>query len=164
MIEPVKHVEIALSDVTQFIYHEARLQDEHEYDAWEELWADDGIYWIPSGGGGGDPESEMSLVYDNRSRIGLRIRQLNSGKRHSQSPRSRLCRVISNIEIVGTEKDAIRVVANALVFESNSRGETLWPARYEYLLRRVDGDLRMSLKKVLLVNNDKPLHTLSFLI
>lgn len=33
-----------------------------------------------------------------------------------------------------------------------------------YRLRRVDGELRLSYKKVVLVNKDKPLPTLGFLI
>lgn len=153
-----------LMEVTRFIYREARFQDEHDYDAWEALWADDGIYWIPANGVGGDPEQEMSLVYDNRSRIALRIRQLHTGKRHTQLPQSRLRRLVSNIELLSGEEDTIRVAANAVVYESNSRGDTVWPSRNEYVLRRVNGELRMSLKKVVLINNDKPLYTLSFLI
>ena len=36
-----------MNAVTAFIYKEARLQDEHQYDAWEALWTDDGVYWVP---------------------------------------------------------------------------------------------------------------------
>lgn len=153
-----------LNLVTRFIYREARLQDDHDYDAWEALWADDGIYWIPANGEGEDPDAEMSIVYDNRSRISVRIKQFKTGKRHSQTPVSRIRRVVSNIEILEGTEDEVRVTSNALVFESNTRGETVWASRNEYKLRRVDGDWRMALKKVILVNNDKALFTLSFLI
>ena len=153
-----------LNLVTRFIYREARLQDDHDYDAWEALWADDGIYWIPANGEGEDPDAEMSIVYDNRSRISVRIKQFKTGKRHSQTPVSRIRRVVSNIEILEGTEDEMRVTSNALVFESNTRGETVWASRNEYKLRRVDGDWRMALKKVILVNNDKALFTLSFLI
>ena len=153
-----------LNVVTRFIYREARLQDDHDYDAWEALWTDDGIYWIPANGEGEDPDAEMSIVYDNRSRISVRIKQFKTGKRHSQTPVSRIRRVVSNIEILEGTEDEVRVTSNALVFESNTRGETVWASRNEYKLRRVDGDWRMALKKVILVNNDKALFTLSFLI
>ena len=153
-----------LNVVTRFIYREARLQDDHDYDAWEALWTDDGIYWIPANGEGEDPDAEMSIVYDNRSRISVRIKQFKTGKRHSQTPVSRIRRVVSNIEILEGTQDEVRVTSNALVFESNTRGETVWASRNEYKLRRVDGDWRMALKKVILVNNDKALFTLSFLI
>jgi 3-phenylpropionate/cinnamic acid dioxygenase small subunit len=153
-----------LREVEQFIYREARLQDEHEYDAWEALWADDGVYWIPANGDDIDPESQMSIIYDNRSRIALRIKQFHTGKRHSQTPRSRLRRVVSNVEILSSEGQELRVGANAMIFESNLRADTVWAARYEYLLRREDDTLRMARKKVILVNNDKALYTLSFLV
>ena len=68
-------------DVSQFLYREARLQDEHRFDEWEALWTDDAIYWVPANGEGGNPEEQMSIIYDNRSRIALRIRQFHTGKR-----------------------------------------------------------------------------------
>ena len=92
-----------LEDVTQFVYHEARLQDEHRYDDWESLWTDDGVYWVPANGDGGDPEKVMSIIYDNRSRISLRIRQYHTGKRFSQTPQSRLRRLVSNVEILSDD-------------------------------------------------------------
>ncbi|WP_201305583.1 aromatic-ring-hydroxylating dioxygenase subunit beta [Alcanivorax sp. S71-1-4] len=153
-----------LQEVTQFIYREARLQDEHAYDDWEALWTDDGVYWIPANGDACDPERDMSIVYDNRSRIALRIRQLHTGKRHAQAPRSRLRRVVSNIELLEPAGDEIRVTCNAMVFESNLRDDTVWASRNEYQLRRVDGALRMVRKTVNLVNNDKALFSMSFLI
>jgi 3-phenylpropionate/cinnamic acid dioxygenase small subunit len=157
-----------LQEIEQFIYREARLQDSHEYDAWEALWTDDGMYWIPANGDDIDPESQMSIVYDNRSRISLRIKQFHTGKRHTQTPRSRLCRVVSNVELLERSGEAqaeeYRVTANALIFESNARADTIWGARTEYLLRRQGEALRMARKKVMLSNNDKPLYTLSFLV
>lgn len=153
-----------LDEVTQFIYREARLQDDHSYDEWEALWTDDAIYWIPANGEGSDPENEMSIVYDNRSRISLRIKQFHTGKRFSQTPRSRLRRLVSNIEILEAGATEIRVSSNAMVFESTTRGDTIWASRNEYKLRR-DGDgLRMAAKKVILVNNETALYSMAFLI
>ena len=152
-----------LREVEQFLYREARFADTHDYDAWEALWTDDGVYWIPANGEGGDPEQVMSIVYDNRSRIALRVRQLKSGKRHSQTPRSRLSRLLSNIELI-MDGEALRVHANAVVFESTARGETTWASRNEYHLRRDGGGLKMAYKKVVLINNDRALLTMSFLL
>lgn len=151
-------------EVSQFLYREARLQDDHEYDAWEALWTDDGVYWIPANGEAGDPEQEMSIVYDNRSRIALRVRQFHTGKRYSQSPRSPLRRVISNVEILENDGTRLVVTANVILFEAHARGDTLWGSRNEYKLRREDGTLRMAGKKVVLTNNEKALYSMAFLI
>ena len=151
-------------EVSQFLYREARLQDTHAYDAWEALWTADGVYWVPANGDDIDPETQMSIIYDNRSRIALRIKQFHTGKRHTQAPPSRLGRVLSNVEILDVSGDEVLVAANAMVFESNLRADTVWCTRNEYRLRREDDGLRMARKKVVLVNNDKALYTLSFLI
>jgi len=153
-----------LREVEQFIYREARLQDDHDYEAWEELWTDDALYWVPGGVGDTDPTTQMSIIYDNRSRIRTRIRQLQTGKRHSQAPPSRLRRIVSNVELRGEVDGDTRVDANFLVVESRERGLTLWAGRSEYRLRRVDAGWRMVAKKVVLVDCDRPLHTMSFLV
>ncbi len=153
-----------LEDVTAFIYREARLQDEHQYDAWESLWTDDGVYWVPANGEGGDPEHVMSIIYDNRSRIALRIRQFHTGKRFSQTPASRLRRLVSNIEVLDDDGVSLNVACNMLIFENQTRGDVLWAARTEYTLRRMDGVLRMARKKVTLVNNADALYSMSFLV
>jgi 3-phenylpropionate/cinnamic acid dioxygenase small subunit len=153
-----------LEDVTQFIYREARLQDEHQYDEWESLWTDDGVYWVPANGDDIDPEQKMSILYDNRSRIALRIRQYHTGKRFSQTPQSRLRRLVSNVEILSDEGTELRVAANAMVFESRTRGDVVWASRNEYTLRREGGGLRMAFKKVMLVNNHTALNSMAFLI
>jgi benzoate/toluate 1,2-dioxygenase beta subunit len=153
-----------LKEVEQFIYAEARFQDELSYDEWEALWTDDAIYWVPANGDDIDPTTQMSIVFDNRSRIATRIKQLHTGKRHSQNPPSRLRRLISNVELLEPEDDDIRAGANFLIYESRERGVTLWAGRSEYRLRRTDDGLKMAGKKVLLVNNDRPITTMSFLV
>jgi 3-phenylpropionate/cinnamic acid dioxygenase small subunit len=153
-----------LREVEQFIYREARLADEHEYDAWEALWTDDAVYWVPAGSADVDPDRQVSIIYDNRSRIATRIKQLQTGKRHAQNPPSRLRHIASNVELGSVDGDDILAWANFVVYESRDRGMTVWAGRCEYRLRRTDEGWRMSAKTVLLVDADRPLPTLSFLI
>ena len=106
----------------------------------------------------------MSILDDNRSRIGVRIAQLKTGRRHTQTPRSEIAHVISNIELVSRDGDDFYVGANAIIYEDALRGETVWAARNEYTLRLAGGGFRMARKKVCLINNHKPIFTLSFLV
>ena len=160
----VTGAELDLRQVEQFLYREARYADEHDYDAWEALWTDDALYWVPAGPDAADPARQMSVIYDNRSRISTRLKQLRTGKRHSQSPPSSLRRVISNVEILGTDGADTTVGANFILAESRVRGTEIWAGRTTYRLRMVDGQIRLAYKKVLLVNSDQPLPTLAFLI
>jgi 3-phenylpropionate/cinnamic acid dioxygenase small subunit len=154
-----------LREVEQFVYREARYADELRYDEWEALWDDDAIYWVPAGGDDIDPTTQMSVIFDNRSRISTRIKQLKTGKRHAQNPASKLRHLITNVELIGVNGDEVQAAGNVLVYESRERGVTLWAGRTEWTLRRdEDGDFRIARKKVSLCNNDRPLSTMGFLI
>jgi benzoate/toluate 1,2-dioxygenase subunit beta len=155
-------------EVEQFLYREARYADESDYDAWEALWTDDALYWVPVASTD-DPSRTMSVIYDNRSRIATRLKQIRTGKRYAQAPPSNLRRMLSNIEFLGGRTNSIAAVdlevgANFMVLESRDRGNHLWGGRATYRLRRENGELRLAYKKVVLVDNDRPLPTLGFLI
>src|SRR5580698_8040614 len=115
-----------LKEVEQFIYREARLQDELEYDEWEALWTDDAVYWVPANGDDTDPTRSMSVVFDNRARIATRIRQLESGQRHAQSPPSRLARLVGNVEVLADDGANFSVMSVFVLHESRLRGVTVW--------------------------------------
>ena len=155
---------VDLRTLEQFLYREARLADEHQFEAWEALWTDDGLYWVPAGADDIDPMTQMSVIYDNRRRISTRIAQLQTGKRYAQLPASRLRRTVSNVEVVAVDGADPTVEANFVLVESRERGKEVWAGRYTYRLRLVDGELRMAYKKVALVDNARVLPTLAFLI
>lgn len=158
--------ELDLRTVEQFLYREARYADEHRYEDWEALWTPDALYWVPANDDDADRMTQMSIIHDNRNRIATRIRQYRTGRRHSQVPASRLRRVVSNVEILGTvpETGDTEVGANFVLVESRERGNRLWAGRTTYRLRVVDGELALSYKKVALVDNARAIATMSFLI
>lgn len=149
--------------VEEFIYREARLADEHRYDEWEALWADDAHYWVPANGDDIDRERQISYINDNRLRISTRIKQLKTEQRHSQIPPSRMRRLISNIEV---EEEGEEVVAgsNFILVEHRKRGTTTWAGRTVHHLRPGNGSFEMVQKKVMLVNSYDAIPTMSFLI
>jgi benzoate/toluate 1,2-dioxygenase subunit beta len=156
-------------EVEQFIYREARHADENDYDAWEALWTDDALYWVPADMEPTDPARTMSIIFDNRSRISTRLKQVRTGRRYAQAPPSHLRRLISNIEFIGGRTNAegsvdLEVGANFVVVEARPRGNHIWGGRVTYRLRRVDDHIRLAYKKVQLVDADTPIPTLSFLI
>ena len=156
-------------DVEQFLYTEARLADENDYDGWEALWTDDAIYWVPVDGEGDHPRTTVSIIYDNRSRISTRMKQVKTGKRYAQAPPSNLRRIIGNVELIGGRANPeggvdLEVGANFVALESRPRGNQLWGGRTTYRLRRGPDGIRLAYKKVVLVDNEKAVPTLGFLI
>jgi len=156
-------------EVEQFLFKEARLADENDYDGWEALWTDDALYWVPVDGEGDHPLATVSVIYDNRNRISTRLKQVRTGKRYAQAPPSNLRRLIGNVELLGGRANRgggidLEVGANFIALESRQRGNELWGGRTTYRIRK-DGDaIRLVYKKVVLVDNERALPTLGFLI
>ncbi|MGY9071696.1 MAG: aromatic-ring-hydroxylating dioxygenase subunit beta [Acidimicrobiales bacterium] len=154
-------------EIEDFLFHEAMLADESRYEEWEALVTDDIHYWVPSGDGDYEPGTRMSFLNDNRTRLATRIRQLETGVRYSQVPKSPMRRMISNIQVLDVDGDEYEVASNFVLYEHavQATGEIrVWAGRTTHRLRRTDDGLRIAAKKVELVNSTEALPNLSFII
>ncbi|MDX3906503.1 MAG: aromatic-ring-hydroxylating dioxygenase subunit beta [Pigmentiphaga sp.] len=152
------------ADAEDFLYREARLADEHRFDEWLALWDVENVrYWIPAGADDIDPARSISIAYDDRPRLEDRVFRLKSKSAHAQQPRSRLRRVISNVEVAGGE-GSVRVDANFMLTEVRRGHQDVFGGRCLYELRHRSGQWVIGSKKVLLVNNDEFIDNLTFLL
>jgi len=150
--------------VETFLYLEARRMDEHAYDDWLALWADDALYWVPANRDDIDPEREVSIVYADRPRLEDRIARLKSGAAYAQDPPSRMRRIVSNVEVEEEANGEIVVHANFLLTELRRHRQTTFAGRTIHKLRPEQGSFKIVSKKVELLNNDEVIDNLSFLI
>jgi len=152
----------------EFLYREARFADEARYAEWHALWTEDGVYWVPATTDpDASPDQHISHIYDNRARLDTRVKLLQTGHRYSQEPASPMRRLISNIEVARSEDGELVVESNFILAELSiqARHEMhWWVGRTTHRLRRIEGQLRMSHKKVVLINAAEPLPNLAFLI
>lgn len=162
-----KLTEAEYRTVADFIYRECQLADEGRWDEWEELLADDMHYWVPVNPEDADPDRDVSIINDNRSRLATRLRQLRTGTRHSQAPRSAMRRMISNLVVERHDQQLFRVEGNFVVYEFQNQSTgtlNVWPGRVRYHLRQVEDSFEIVLKRVELVMAGAPIPTLAFII
>jgi 3-phenylpropionate/cinnamic acid dioxygenase small subunit len=151
--------------IEKFLYHEAQLMDENRFDEWLALWRDDCLYWVPSNLDDYDPTLHVSIIYDDRERLEDRIMQLKSGERWSQEPRSRMRRLISNVEFEESGDGEVTVVSNFILLELRRGEQDTFGARQIHKLRSDgNGSFKIAYKKVMLVNNDDRIGNLTFLV
>lgn len=155
--------------ITHFLYHEARLLDERQFNDWLDLWSDPLLYWIPSTLQDCDPNKYVSFLYDDRELLEERIKRLESPYCYAQDPPSRTLHQISNITY--QEKDAVVTVQSNLVlyeFKPNHQPRiyplNVFPAFVEHDLTQGDQGLKINQKKVRLLNSDGLITNLTFLI
>ena len=150
--------------VENFLYREARLMDQHAYDEWLALWTDDAIYWVPCNEDDFDPERHVSIVYENRARLEDRIARLKSGAAYAQDPKSRLSRVVSNIEVENGYGAEIVVQSTFNLTALRRNRMDIFAGRTIHNLRPEGDSFKIAFKKVLLISNDVVIRNLTFLI
>lgn len=167
----ISTAEVSAADrqkMIDFLYVEARHADEARYDEWEELLEPDMFYWVPAGDAENpDPDTTVSVIADNRTRLKNRIAQLKTGLRLAQQPASPMRRLLSNFEFKALSETEFRVECNFALFEYRiqaTREMTIWAGRYEYRLRRRGDSFGVFYKRIGLTNSSDPLPTLAFLI
>lgn len=168
---------LSVPEAEAFLYREARLLDEARYEEWQQLFTEDARYWLPirpeEGDAEADPASEISIIYDDLARIDERVYRTLHTPVLDQNPRSRTVRLVSNVEVEPTSEAAeVEVRCNQLIGELRPGGrgqvglndQRVFLARCRYRLRWCDGQWRIAVKKVLLLNSDQPIYNLTFIV
>ena len=150
--------------IERYLYQEAVLMDENRYDEWFALWAEDLLYWVPSNNDDADPMTHVQIIYDDRPTLEDRIERLKGGTAHSQDPKSRMRRLISNIEVEEDSNGDVIVASNFNLTEVRHGKQDTFSGRTFHQLRPDGSSFKMVSKKVLLVNNDEVIDNLTFLI
>jgi 3-phenylpropionate/cinnamic acid dioxygenase small subunit len=138
--------------------------DESRYEEWLSLWTDDAQYWVPCNDDDIDPARHVSIIYDDRERLGQRVDRLKSGSVLAQQPRPRMRRLISNIEIAARTAAEVTVHSNFILAVARAGTKQLWAGRSIHDLRAEAGSFKIARKKVLLIESDQEIPLLQFLI
>jgi 3-phenylpropionate/cinnamic acid dioxygenase small subunit len=114
MTVPPKETTFTKENVIDFIYDETRMLDEGKYDAWLELWLEDGHYWMPLDYRQDDPHLVSSLLYEDIFMLKLRVERLNGARTFSQKPKSRCHHVIQRpfVDVLDNENGVYRTTTS----------------------------------------------------
>ena len=148
-----------------FLYREADLLDRREFEAWYDLFTDDGLYWVPIGDETDDPARAVSVAFDDHRRLGDRIAWMNTGNVYSHQPPSVTQRMISNVMVWAVDAQTA-LSRSAFTLHAYRRGVTdTFAGRYEHVLRMDDGRPTMiRMKKAVLIDRSSPLHNLTIIL
>jgi len=145
-----------LRAVEAFLFREARLLDSGAFEDWRGLFAEDGLYWIPSEPGQSDPTTTVSILREDKAMLAMRVRRLGHPRAYVLEPRPRTVHSVSNIEIVDpSDADGLcRVVSALTVHEYRAGDRTVRAARCELRLRPTGDSYLIVLKRVDLIDCD----------
>lgn len=150
-----------------FVWQENALLDEGRFDEWYELFAQDGLYWIPGESGQESPEGRMCIALENRMLMRLRIDRLSHHRAFSLQPGVRGLRVIQHprVQSEHPDEDGCYTVRTNLIYSEYQKQKTeVLPATASYRLRAVDQDWEIVEKRVDLLSVDGYLPTIQLFI
>jgi 3-phenylpropionate/cinnamic acid dioxygenase small subunit len=150
-------------NVEQFLYHEARLLDTHQFEEWLELFTDDAVYWVPLEREQRDGLHTGSLIHDDRTLLGVRVQQARHPRAHARLPLARTVHQVGNVCIADQGPEQLRVTSTLCLIEWRNERQRVWGALVEHRLRRASGGFRIARKRVDLVNSEGELDGLAIL-
>jgi 3-phenylpropionate/cinnamic acid dioxygenase small subunit len=147
-------------EVEDFLYHEAELLDERRYEEWLDLFTDDAHYWMPMRRNvpADEPEREntregldVNWFDEGKDTLARRVKQLRTGVHWAEQPPSRICHMVSNVQILEHRPGEVAVKSRFLLYRNRVETETdFLVGKREDLLRRVNGELQIARRKIVL--------------
>lgn len=103
--------------ICQFLYREARLLDDRQWDEWLTLFDENVTYWLPAWDDDdqltADPQSQVSLIYyPDRSGLEDRVFRIKTERSGASTPEPRTSHNVSNVEVLAERGDEVDVRYN----------------------------------------------------
>ena len=157
---------ITRQDLIDFVVREARLLDAKQYEAWNALFTDDAYYWVPLVPDQADGLNHTSHLYEDKLLRELRIERLKSPKAFSQQPPSRSHHLLQTPTVESFDAEGNRFVVRSEFHYTESQGDELqfYVGTCLHHLTLREGELRMTLKRVNLLNPDAALPAVQLFI
>ncbi|HKJ95586.1 MAG TPA: benzoate 1,2-dioxygenase small subunit [Gammaproteobacteria bacterium] len=145
-------------ELQAFVYREARLLDDRQWDEWLECYRDDVVYWMPAWDDDDrlteDPQREISLIYyPNRDGLEDRVYRIKTERSGASMPEPRTTHLTGNVEVLEREGDTVRLRFNWQTLSHRYRETTTFFGTSFYTLDVGGEQPRITEKKVVL-NND----------
>jgi 3-phenylpropionate/cinnamic acid dioxygenase small subunit len=162
MIAPLEQLLLA-RDIEAFLYAEAELLDERRFEEWLALFTDDARYWMPMRRnvkfGEQDREytreqQDMNWFDEGKATLTQRVQQILTGVHWAEEPLSRVCHMVSNVQILQATETEATVKSRFLIYRNRLQDETdFFVGKREDTLRKVDGAWKIARRKILLDQN-----------
>ncbi len=155
-------------EVSEFLFAEAELLDERNFEEWLDLLADDIRYWMPMRRNVKSNEMEREFTREGqdinwfdegKDTLDRRVRQIRTGVHWAEEPLSRIRHFITNVQLLNAAPSAsdpteASVRCRFLVYRNRVETETdFLIGKREDTLRKVDGAWKIAERKITLDQN-----------
>lgn len=141
-----------------FLYREARLLDDEQWDDWLQCYHPDAVLWMPSWDDEDklvtDPQTEISLIYyPNRQGLEDRVFRIKTERSSATMPDTRTSHNISNVELESEQDGVCTVRFNWHTLSHRYKTNYSYFGMSRYLID-LSGDEPRILNKYVVLKND----------
>ncbi len=145
------------AEVEQLLYRQAELLDGKHWQAFIDLFSDDGLYWMPVRPSQTSWESEPSIFAEDVLLMEIRKNRVSHPNAWSQAPMWETNHLVSHVAIEAIGTNEIKVRSRFHLMELRRDNVRHFGGRYQHwLVRDADGTLRIRLQRVDLFNAQAP--------
>ena len=154
---------LLVREIEEFLYAEAELLDEWRLEEWLDLLTEDVRYWMPIRRNVKYGERERELTREQqdvnwfdegKATLRARVVQIGTGIHWAEEPLSRVCHLVSNVQLLSASESEVLAKCRFLVYRNRVETETdIFVGKREDTLRKVDGRWKLARRKILLDQN-----------
>ncbi len=140
--------------VEQFLYRQAECLDTGDWQGFIDLFADDGIYWMPADPAQATGDGVPSIFYEDRDLMAVRMRRMMHPRAWSQKTEWGTNHVVSNVRIEKHDAavDLLLVRSRFHMMEFRNDSTRHFAGSYVHHLQRSPDGYRIKLQRVDMVN------------
>jgi 3-phenylpropionate/cinnamic acid dioxygenase small subunit len=144
-------------EVEQLLYYQAELLDGKHWQPFIDLFADDGVYWMPVTPEQTEWEGSPSIFAEDKLMMEIRKGRVSHPNAWSQVPMWETNHVVSHVVLESVAGNEIRARSRFHMMELRRDSIRHFGGRYQHtLVRGADGALKIRLQRVDLFNGQAP--------
>ncbi len=142
--------------VEQFLFYQAELLDTKNWQAYIDLFADEGVYWMPARREQTEWADSPSIFAEDRQLMTVRMGRITHPNAWSQAPLWETNHVLGNVVIEDLTESGVRVRSRFQVLELRRDLSRSFAGVYRHTLLRRGEDFKIELQRVDLMNAQAP--------
>jgi 3-phenylpropionate/cinnamic acid dioxygenase small subunit len=142
--------------VEQFLFYQAELLDTKCWQAYIDLFADEGVYWMPARPEQTEWLDSASIFAEDKQLMSVRMGRITHPNAWSQAPLWETNHVLGNVVIEELAETRIRVRSRFQVLELRRDQLRSLAGVYRHTLLRREEDFKIELQRVDLMNAQAP--------
>jgi 3-phenylpropionate/cinnamic acid dioxygenase small subunit len=142
--------------IEQFLFHQSELLDEKQWGAYIDLFADEGVYWMPATPDQTEWLDSPSIFAEDKQMMEIRMGRITHPNAWSQVPQWGTSHLVGNIVIESVSETEISVRSRFQMTELRRDATRHFAGTYRHTLKRAGDDFKIVLQRVDLLNGQAP--------